>query len=137
MSFILDASLTLSWFFEDERTPIGDALLEQTAENGAVVPSIWRLEIANALQMAIRRKRIDTIFRDLALGQLAHLPIVVDPDTDYHAWTSTLRLADRFGLTIYDATYLELAHRHEMPLATLDSALRGAGVGLGITMLGD
>ena len=137
MSFILDASLTLSWFFEDERTPIGNALLEQTAENGAVVPSIWRLEIANALQMAIRRKRIDTIFRDLALGQLARLPIVVDPDTDYHAWTSTLRLADRFGLTVYDATYLELAHRHELPLATLDSALRVAGVGLGITMLGD
>ena len=136
MSLVIDASLTLSWYFEDERTPAADTLLEQTAENGAVVPPLWRLEVANGLQMAIRRKRIDSAFRDRALGQLARMPIVVDPDTDHHVWTTTLRLADRFALTIYDATTLELAQRRELPLATLDDALRAAGRALGRTVLG-
>jgi len=135
-SIVIDASLTLSWYFEDERTPATDTLLEQAAENGAVVPPLWRLEVANGLQMAIRRKRIDTGFRDRALGQLIRLPIIIDPDTDHHTWTITLRLADRFTLTIYDATYLELAQRRDLPLATLDSELHAAGRALGLAVLG-
>lgn len=135
-STVVDASLTLSWYFEDERTLTTDALLALVAENGAVVPPLWRLEVANGLQMAIRRKRIDTAFRDRALGQLVRLPIIIDPDTDHHTWTTTLRLADRFALTIYDATYLELAQRRDLPLATLDSELHDAGRALGLALLG-
>ena len=126
----------MSWYFEDERTPSADALLDRVTDAGALVPALWRLEIANGFQTAIRRKRIDPAFRDKAIAQLARLPISIDPDTDRYAWTTTLALADRFGLTLYDAAYLELAQRRSLPLATLDDALRaGAGV-LGIASLG-
>ncbi len=63
--------MTLSWFFEDERTPAADAVLEQIATEGAVVPSLWRLETANSLQVAIRRRLVDAGFRDRALSHLA------------------------------------------------------------------
>ncbi len=96
MILVIDASLTLSWYFEDERTQASDALLGRVTQSGAVVPSLWRLETANGFQMAIRRKRIDAAFRDRALFQLAQLPITVDTETDARAWTSTLQLADRF-----------------------------------------
>ena len=134
MSLVLDASLTLSWFFKDERTPGADAVLTEVTENGAVVPALWRLEVANALQMAVRRKRIDAAFRDLALTQLSRLSI--SADTDAYAWTVILQLADRFQLTLYDAAYLELASRRGLPLATLDRDLREASAALGITLLG-
>jgi predicted nucleic acid-binding protein len=133
---VIDASLTLSWYFEDERPPAADAVLDQVGTSGAVVPSLWRLEIANGLQVAIRRQRIDVAFRDLALTNLARLPITIDADTDAHVWTTTLQLADRFQLTIYDAVYLELAQRRVLPLATLDSALRTAAEALGVPVLG-
>lgn len=136
MSLVLDPSLALSWYFEDERSPAADALLDQVADQGAVVPALWRLEIANAFQIAIRRQRIDTVFRDNALAALAAMAITVDSDTDTHAWTTTLRLSDQFRLTAYDAAYLELAQRRKLPLASLDQDLRHAGRTLGVTVLG-
>ena len=136
MSLVLDPSLALSWYFEDERTSAANALLDQVADQGAIVPGLWRLEIANGLRTAIRRKRIDTAFRDRAIAQLACLPITVDPDTDRYAWTTILQLADRFGLTPYDAAYLELAQRRTLPLATLDGPLRAAAPALGVALLG-
>jgi predicted nucleic acid-binding protein len=75
-------------------------------------------------------------FRDRALIHLARLPIAIDAETDAHAWTTTLQLADSFQLTLYDAAYLELALRLGLPLATLDSALRPAAAALGLTLLG-
>jgi predicted nucleic acid-binding protein len=136
VSLVLDASLALSWYFEDERTPAADALLDRVADEGAIVPALWRLEIANGFQTAVRRKRIDPAFRDKAITQLARLPISADPDTDRYAWTTSLPLADRFGLTLYDAAYLELAQRRSFPLATLDGALRAGADALGIALLG-
>ena len=136
MSCVLDASLALSWYFEDERTPATDALLDQVAESGAVVPMLWRLEIANGFQSAIRRGRIDLAFRNEALAQLVRMPIVVDHQTDTYAWTTTLQLADRFQLTLDDAAYLELAQRCTLPLAILDNALRSGAEALGISVLG-
>ncbi len=136
MSLVLDTSLALSWYFEDERTPAADALLDRVADQGATVPGLWRLEIANGLRTAIRRKRIDEGFRNRAIAQLARLPINVDPDTDRYAWTTTLYLADRFALTPYDAAYVELAQRLMLPLATLDEPLRAAATALGIGLLG-
>lgn len=136
MSLVLDASLTLSWYFEDERTPAADALLDRVTNTGAVVPSIWRVETANGFQMALRRQRIDAGFRDRALFELARLPIAVDNETDAYVWTTTLQLADRHQLTVYDAVYLELAKRRELPLATLDGALRSAAASVGLSLLG-
>ncbi len=135
MSLVLDASLALSWYFEDERTAAADALLDQVVNGGAVVPALWRLEVANAFQSAVRRRRIERSFRDKALAELALMPITVDPETDNYAWTSSLQLADRFQITLYDAAYLELAQRRTLPLATLDKALSASAHALGISLL--
>ena len=136
MSLVIDASLTMTWYFDDETTPTTEELLDRVVDAGAVVPSIWRLEVANAFQTAIRRKRIDALYRDASLAELALMPIALDADTDTYAWSTTLRLAERFALTIYDAAYLELAQRRSLPLATLDQELRTAALALGIPLLG-
>ena len=136
MSVVIDSSITLAWLFEDERSTAADAVLDQVTESGAVAPSLWRLEVANALQMAVRRKRIDAAFRDASLADLRSLVVTIDPETDQHAWASTLLLAERFRLTLYDAAYLELAQRLRLPLASLDQELRAAGNDLGVTLLG-
>ena len=136
MSVVIDASLTMTWYFDDEITPATEAVLNHVSEAGAVVPSLWRLEVANALQSALRRKRISQEYRDESLVELGELPITLDADTDTYAWTTTLRLAERFGLTIYDAAYLELAQRRSLPLATLDNELREAAIAIDVTLLG-
>ena len=136
MSLVLDASLTIAWLFDDECTPVIDAVLADIETDGAQVPALWRLEVANTLQVAVRRKRIDAAFRDQAIQRLAVLPIVIDPETNRHAWATTLRLADRYALTLYDAAYLELAQRHSLPLASLDQDLRTAAHTLGLPLLG-
>jgi predicted nucleic acid-binding protein len=133
---VIDASLTLSWYFADEITPAAEAVLDHVAEAGAVVPGLWRIEVANAFQSALRRNRISATYHDASLGELVELPIAIDPDTDAHVWTETLRLAVRFGLTMYDATYLELAQRRNLPLATLDKELQEAASALDVTLLG-
>ena len=86
--------------------------------------------------MAVKRKRIDATFRDASLADLRALAIDIDPETDQQAWTATLRLADRFQLTLYDAAYVELAHRLTLPLATLDQEMRVAAGALGLVLLG-
>ena len=136
MSLVIDASLTMTWYFEDEATPAAEELLDTVAQDGAVVPPLWRLEVTNAFQSGIRRKRIDKAYRDASIADLGRLPIIIDTDTDSHIWTTTLWLSDRYGLTIYDACYLELAQRRNLPLATLDQELRAAGHALGLSLLG-
>jgi len=136
MSLVIDASLTVAWYFEDETTPATEAILDRVSEAGATVPTLWRLEVANAFQSAIRRKRITAPYRDQSLAELTQMPITIDADTNVYAWTTTLRLAERFALTIYDSAYLELAQRRSLPLATLDAALREAAAALGVTLLG-
>jgi predicted nucleic acid-binding protein len=136
VSLVIDASITMAWCFEDEATPAAEEVLDQVVESNAIVPSIWRFEVGNALQMAIRRKRITEIFRDDALAKLLAMPIAVDPETDAHVWTTALRLSERFGLTLYDAAYVELAQRRSLPLATLDQEMRSAAHALNVELLG-
>jgi predicted nucleic acid-binding protein len=136
VTIVLDGSVALAWSLEDERTPATIQVLDAVVQGGAVVPSLWRLEVANALQMAVRRRRIEPWRRDALLANFATLNVAVDPETDGRAWGDTLRLADRFGLTLYDAAYLELAQRRSLPLATLDSELRAAASTLGVTLTG-
>ena len=123
MSVVIDAPVTLAWSFQDEVTPAAEALLQRVTMEGAVVPAHWKLEIANGFRSAERRGRIDREYRDLSLQDLGRLAITVDLETVRHAWQATLELADRFGLTPYDAAYLELALRRELPLGTVDRAL--------------
>jgi predicted nucleic acid-binding protein len=129
---VVDASVSLAWFFEDERTPPIVAVSNSVGLTGAVVPALWRLEVANGFRMAIRRGRIEPAFRDASLIRLARLPIEIDEETNLHAWQVTLSLADRYDLTPYDAAYLELAQRRRLPLATLDRRLSKAAKDAGV-----
>lgn len=126
MSFVLDALTTLTWYFEDEVTPAADALMDRMEREGAVVPPLWRYEVVNGFQTAIRRRRIDRVYRDASLAELRRMPITIDRGGEDEAWADALDLADRFGLTVYDAAYLELAHRRGLPLATGDDKLTDA-----------
>ena len=83
----------------------------------------------------MRRGRIDATYRDAALTDLPLLDIAVDLDTDGYAWTSTLRLAERFRLTLCDAAYLELVQRRSLPLASLDMVQCNAAKGLGVDLV--
>jgi predicted nucleic acid-binding protein len=136
VSLVLDSSAALAWIFGDETTEAIRQVFEAVAEDGAFVPSLWRLEVANSLTMAVRRGRIEVAFRDAALADLTLLDIVIDHQTDAQAWGETLALADRFGLTLYDAAYLEVAQRRNLPLATLDRQLREAAIKAGTRTLG-
>lgn len=116
MSIVLDCSATLAWFLEDEQTAATGELLQRVAGSSAVVPSLWRLEIANGLRTALRRGRITAEYRDAALADPGALDRTVDAETDRHAWSATVRLANGFRLATYDAAYLELAQRRNLPL---------------------
>jgi len=133
---ILDSSATLAWIYGDEVTEAIRRVLDAIADDGALVPALWRLEVANSLTMAVRRRRIDPDFRRAALADLVLLDITIDQQTDSYAWTDTLILADRFQLTVYDAAYLELAQRRVLSLATLDQDLRNAAMAIGVEVLG-
>lgn len=135
MTLVIDSSVTLAWLFEEERTPALIDLLTQVENEGAYAPSLWSLEVANVLQSAVRRGRIDIARRDQCLNSLENLRITIDPNTHAVAWYSTLALSDNHRLTLYDAAYLDLALRERLPLATLDKALRTAGAALGMTIL--
>jgi predicted nucleic acid-binding protein len=102
------------------------SLLDQVVEKGALVPSLWSLEVGNVLLIAERNKRISSKQRHMVLHTLTELPITIDVMTSHHAWLETMELAERYGLTLYDASYLELALRRSLPLATFDKALKRA-----------
>lgn len=136
MSLVLDTSATIAGMYPDEGTSAIHAVLDRVGKDGAWVPSLWRLEVANVLNIGIRRGRNTVAFRDAALIDLAELSIQVDTDTDHHAWHSTLHLATIHHLTLYAAAYLELALRRGLPLASLDADLRAAAAAQGIELLG-
>lgn len=126
MSLVLDCSVTIARMYTQETTSSVRSVFHLLSTYGAWVPSLWRLEVANVLEMNRRRGRNDASFRDAALADLAILPIEIDMNTDRLAWNATLDLAEKHNLTLYDAAYLELALRRGLPLATLDRDLRDA-----------
>lgn len=135
MSIVIDTSMTMAWYFKDEATPVSATTLEFVTEHGAFAPPLWRLEVANVLNIGIRRNRIDAKFRSETIAALSELPILIDRDGDELVWTRVLSFADRYALTIYDASYFELADRHQMPLATFDQALISAGLAHGLAVI--
>jgi len=136
LSLVLDSSVTLAWIYPDETTDAIRQVFDSVAEDGAVVPALWRLEVGNGLTVAVRRGRIVSAMRASALADLELLDILIDAATDANAWSNSLHLADRFGLTLYDAAYLELAQRRSLPLASLDRDLRSAAQALRLPVMG-
>jgi len=137
MSLVLDASVTIAWIIPDERTDEFRAVFDRIISTSAWVPSLWRLEVANVMEMGVRRGQIEASFRDNSLSDVALLPISLDLETHDRAWAETARLAAKHRLTIYDAAYLELAMRRRLPLATLDRDLRAAATLEGVELLGE
>ncbi len=136
MAIVLDASMAIAWMFVDERTDSSQQALRRVLVEGAVVPSLWRLEVANVLRNAVRRGRCSNGYASRNLNRLALLTILVDPQTDQHAWGDTRQLALGQDLTLYDAAYLELARRLAQPLATRDDALIRAAGDVGVEVIG-
>ncbi|BBE73626.1 type II toxin-antitoxin system VapC family toxin [Oharaeibacter diazotrophicus] len=123
---VLDCSAALTWAFEDEWSEAAARLLARVEEQGAVVPSIWRLEFANVLVLAERRGRIVAGGARVRLAEIERLPIRTDENGQTWVWTATVDLAVAERLTVYDASYLELALRLSLPLATKDRDLVAA-----------
>lgn len=129
--FVVDCSVMMAWCFDDEATDYTNKVHDALVRMRAVVPSLWRLEVANATLVGERRKRLDAARGRRFLTLLVNLPIVVDEETAGRAWTDTFYLARAHNLSAYDAAYLELAMRRGLPLATLDGKLKTAAKAAG------
>jgi predicted nucleic acid-binding protein len=135
-SFVIDASATLPWRFEDEATPWTEALLDRI-ERGeeALAPAHWPLEVVNTLLIGRRRGRITSQQLTDFIGDLAALPIRLEPPPNPVQWRALVTLAEQYRLTAYDAAYLELAQRAGLPLATLDGDLRKAAQAAAVALV--
>jgi len=136
-TFVVDASATLPWCFEDEATSWTEGLLDRLRDGDRiVVPAHWPTEVSNGLLMAVRRKRIQRGRPELFWDLLSVLPIAVELPLSAEQAKVILAMSERYELTVYDAVYLELAKRMALPLATLDSALIKAASLEGVLLLG-
>lgn len=127
--WVIDASVTMPWFFPDEATPFTEGLLDALGAQPLWAPALWVLECTNVLQSAQRRRRIDADRRAQIAGELGELPVRVDHEAlDFIALD---RLAATHGLSAYDAAYLDLALRRSLTLVSLDARLIAAAKGLG------
>ena len=135
MSFVLDTSVTMAWLFEDEATRNTEALLDRLKTEEAFVPTLWTYEVGNVLLMAERRKRITEAQGRRFTQLLESLPISILDSHLVSLWSSAVVVARAHGLSVYDGTYLDLAMREGMPLATRDRALRRAARKLGVAVL--
>jgi predicted nucleic acid-binding protein len=132
-SFIVDASVGFAWVYQGQATPATDHLLNEVAAGAIVtVPALWFLEMSNVLLMAQRRHRLTAAQRKAAMEKLTAMQFTVDEEGARHAFGKTSELAEKYGLSIYDATYLELASRRSLPLASRDEALIKAAKQCGV-----
>lgn len=132
MEIVLDASVVMAWALEEVH-PIAPVALERTEAGGALVPALWWFELRNGLVVNERRGRFTTRQTARFLRNLLKLSIAVDwPPNE----AAILRLARQHRLTVYDAAYLELAHREALPLASLDDALLRAARAEGVSLIG-
>ena len=135
-SFVLDASLTLAWCFEDERTPASKEVLHRMSNESAVVPSLWHFEVANGLVIGERRGRITRQGASEFLALLSGFDIEVDEHGASRAFSYVFSAAHTNVLSVYDAAYYDVAVRRQLPLASCDGALRSAVVAAGLPVLG-
>jgi predicted nucleic acid-binding protein len=134
--FVLDASVAVAWCFDDEATKFTEGVLDLISSGAeALVPSIWPLEVANALLVAERSKRIALAKVTALLFRIAGLPISVRPTDPKQSFEQILPMARQQGLPQYDAVYLELAVREGLALATLDGELKRAAQATGVELV--
>jgi predicted nucleic acid-binding protein len=135
VSFVLDNSVTMRWLFGDGKAfelTYASNVLDAMKTSSARVPVTWGLEVANVIARAEAQTSLTAERSDTFLALLDSLDINVDNATFARAMTDTLSLARRYKLSSYDASYLELALRLDVPLATLDEALAKAAKKAGV-----
>lgn len=135
MSFVLDNSVAMRWFFGDgkpQELAYAGKVLDAMKQDNALVPVTWGLEVANVIARAEAKGLVTEARSDAFLEMLKGVDIDVDSATFGHALSDTLHLARRYKLSSYDASYLELALRLGMPLATLDEDLQKAAKKAGV-----
>ena len=138
MSFVLDNSVTMRWFFGDGKPPelvYAKKVLDAMKHASAIVPVTWGLEVANVLARAEAQGLVPEARSAAFLKMLEDIDVEVDTATFSHALPDTLQLARRYHLSSYDASYLELALRLSVPLATLDRDLQAASKKAGVPKL--
>lgn len=135
-AFVVDSSVALAWCFADEATVETQNLLNRMAGETAAVPSWWFVEITNVLALAEKKKRITPVQVAEYITLIEGFDLEVDDQAAGRAFDHLLSLCRAHGLTAYDAIYLDLALRQELPLATLDEPLRKAAKAAGVTILG-
>ena len=131
---VVDCSVTMAWCFEDECDDLADAVLDRLADGEAWVPSLWPLEVANVLVAAERRRRLTAADSARFVELLMGLPIVVDDRSHERAVSQVLAAARQLGISVYDASYLELAMRLGATLATRDAQLSAAAATAGVPL---
>ncbi|MBI1322016.1 PIN domain-containing protein [bacterium] len=131
-SFVLDCSTTMAWCFADETSAYANTILNLMAREAAIVPALWFLEVTNVLANAEKRKRISQEDADLFLASLERLDIRTDTEFPRRAFRHILPIARRHRLSTYDAAYLELALRVNLPIVTLDEDLKRAASNAGL-----
>jgi predicted nucleic acid-binding protein len=135
MPLVVDASVALAWALPDEISTYADAVLAVVERDGLRVPELWAREIANGLAVAYLRKRITSADENAFLLALSYLSIdVEEPFPAVTAVRNGTAAAMQYGLTAYDAAYVDLAAREKLTLATLDTAMRKAAEQSGITI---
>ena len=122
-NLVIDGSVSMAWWFDDEYDAYAEKVLDFLDEATAIVPAVWPLEVTNALLIGERRGRISPDDSGRVTELITELPIVVDEETHVRAMGAIMALGRNFRLTAYDASYLELAMRLGIPLATSDRAL--------------
>lgn len=135
MTLVLDASVTMAWCFEDEVSAIAETVLDRLREEDAVVPALWPVEVSNVVLVAERRGRMTEAQAERFVRLLAQLPISVDTQSTDLA--GVLSMGRRYELSAYDASYLLLAARLGVPLASLDTALVTAARTAGVKVITD
>jgi predicted nucleic acid-binding protein len=133
--FVIDASVTLAWCFEDESSAEADRVLARLEQEEALAPAHWPLEVANALRTAERRGRMDAAELPRLRTLLAALPVEVAPVELTTATGGVLEAARTYDLTAYGAAYLDLAVIRGLPLATVDARLRAACARAGVDVV--
>jgi predicted nucleic acid-binding protein len=124
--FVIDTSVVMSWCFKDETNRYADGILDLLEEATALVPSIWPLEVGNVLLVAERRKRLSEADSMRLITLLSELPIIVEQEPPERLIHEILTLAREHKLSSYDASYLDLAMRKGLSLATIDKNLIAA-----------
>ena len=132
--FVIDNSIVMAWYFDDEENDYADAVLQSLEVGEAVAPAIWPLEVGNVLLSGERRQRLNQAVSVRILEFLEALPIRVEQESPERMLKEVVALAREQKLSTYDASYLDLAMRRGLPLATKDSALAQAARRCGIPL---